>query len=277
MLEMWWGRDWAALLFFSLLPVPPLGWIGEQRLTSCGCVKYLFPRRNPPTHPPKVKCGGGRVDIQGDCPGAVSEGSRPAEAGDGHTMGGGGSKWRKAAVGPPLPAAGERELGCSEEGAGGEGLQRWDGEGRHRLWSSRAGTAGAGDWPPVMEREAGKAAAEGGDWSIQAEGGSSRRSQPSTWKLPKAPCGDCTPSIQCLAGGQRGASGGGSSPDNPRPPRAAGAWPSALSGCSLSTSRRSPGSAHVSLSATSQCKQQHRRGAPKQSPFNITCNISNRA
>lgn len=207
-------------------------------LNICSPVEIL-----PPTHQKSnVEVGG--WTFREIARGAVSEGSRPAEAGDGHTMGGGGSKWRKAAVGPPLPAAGERELGCSEEGAGGEGLQRWDGEGRHRLWSSRAGTAGAGDWPPVLEREAGKAAAEGGDWSTQAEGGSSRRSQPSTWKLPKAPCGDCTPSIQCLAGGQRGAGGGGSSPDNPRPPRAAGAWPSALSGCSLSTSRRSPGSAH---------------------------------
>ncbi|XP_078256228.1 uncharacterized protein LOC144593962 isoform X2 [Rhinoraja longicauda] len=149
-------------------------------------------------------------------------------------MGGGGSKWRKAAVGPPLPAASQRESVCSEEGAGGEGLQRWE-----------------GDWPPVVQRQAGRAAAASGDWTLQAGGGSSRRPQPSPWRLPKAPCGDCTPSIQCLSGGQDGGSNSNRSPDNPRPPRAAGAgacaWPSTLSGCSLGlgNSRRSPGSAHI--------------------------------
>ncbi|XP_069744356.1 uncharacterized protein [Narcine bancroftii] len=161
-------------------------------------------------------------------------------------MGGGGSKWRKVAVGPPLPAE-EKKTGSAEEGAAGGGQKR---RGQHRSVTCRRRADGSQSTDAGnVERELDRAATKWGlSPRLRAEGGSSQRSSLSTWRLPKAPWGDCTPSIQCLTR-HHGTSG---SPKNPRPTEAegeqglpAGSRPSAQTTYRLSTSpRRLPTPAH---------------------------------
>ncbi|XP_067873674.1 uncharacterized protein [Heterodontus francisci] len=150
-------------------------------------------------------------------------------------MGGGGSKWRKVAVGPP--EAGEcRKESCTEEGDSqppGQGEESAGGQQRPAKIGRRdsanlqhlPGTTseirrkGSGSHFPVedgnMDQELDRALAECEDWWLnsewEAEPGSSRPPNSYTWTNSMSPCSEpafkCTPSIQILAGkGGRAAS-----------------------------------------------------------------------